>query len=387
MHVEEIIKDQIKDQIRTDSAVAVDEGGDEGVAKRPGLFQGRASRIEVAGFLREFGVLIEAGYPVTKALGLLGKNTSNENLAMTIATISSQVERGAAVSKAMARFPWYFDGVIVNIVKAAEASGKLDSGLSYIADMVEYDEEIRDKVTHALTYPLILMGVTMVVIFVLLVFVVPIFAASLQQAGGSFAGLSAVVYSASEILRSPMWLIAIAGSIGGAAYGLVRWRRTNELAFDAMVGKIPIVGRLMMLAALTRFVNMFHMLTLNGVSLPQCLDLAKGALGNAYLRRVIDDMHKSVEAGKGMADAMRKYDGLPPVAVDMLSVAEESGKLEKVLSSLARTMRNQMMRTAQRITVIIEPALLVFMGVIITGIVASFFTPYLDLLTTVATMK
>jgi len=387
MHVEETIKDQIKDQIRNDGSADAESAEQEVAATRPGMFSGRASRIEVAGFLREFGVLLEAGYTVTRGLNLLAKNTSHENLRVTIETIAAQVERGAAVSKAMARYPWYFDPVIVSIVKAAEGSGKLDKGLAYIADMVEYDQEIRDKVAHAMTYPLILMGVTASVIFVLLVFVVPIFATSLEQAGGGFTGLSAVVFGASEVLRSPLWLAIIAGSISGVAYGLMRWRRSNELAFDAMVGRIPIVGRMMMLAALTRFVNMFHMLAVNNVSIPQALDLAKGALGNAYLRTVIDDMHKSVEAGKGMGDAMRKYSDLPHVAVDMISVAEESGKIEQVLGSLAKTMRTQMTRTAQRITVIIEPALLVIMGVLVTGIVTSFFMPYLQLLTSVAGMK
>lgn len=382
MHVDESIKNQLKGQLQ-----AQKEETEDVAPSAPGLFAKRASRVEVSSFLREFGVLIEAGYPVIKAVRLLGKNTSNPNLKQTIESIGNQVERGAPLSKSMGRYPWYFDPVVVNIVKASEASGKLDSGLTYIADMVDFDQEIRDKVGHALTYPVILFSTTLMIVVAMLVFIVPLFGKYLKEAGAEFTGTAAFVYKISEILRSPLWLLTFALVGGGVLFGLYRFRKANELQFDMMVGRIPIVGRLMMLASLTRFVNMFHMLAVNGVGILQCLDLAKGALGNAYLRKAINEMHASVESGKSMAEPLKKYTDFPPVAIDMISVAEDSGKLAQVLSSLAKTMKTQLLRSADQITVLLEPIMLLVLGCIAMTVVLTFFLPYFEVLSAVASMK
>ena len=379
MHVNNSLRNQIKSQIQHqaehDDAAAQ--------AARPGRF-GRASSEEIAGFLREFGILCEAGYPVSRALQLLGRNTHNQDLSTTIKSIADHVERGASVSKAMARFPWYFDAVTINIVKSSEASGKLDQGAHYIADMMEFDQEIREKAVQALTYPAILLGVTVLVVFGMLVFVVPLFAGYIQDAGGQFTGMAAMVYETSQVLRSPMWLSVIVFGGAAAIVGGARWRKNNEAQFDALMGRVPVVGRLFMLAALTRFVNMFHMMSVNGVGVLQCLELAKGALGNAYLCRAIDDMHASVEAGKSMSEPLAQYSDFPPIAIDMLSVGEESGKLNVILASLAKSMRTQLMRTATRLTTVLEPVMLLVLGVVTMAVVSSFFLPYFELLTAIA---
>ncbi len=387
MHVDESIKSQIKGQLVAQQAAKAKEKEAKDERKAPGRFSGRADRIEVSGFLRELGTLIEAGYPLPRALALLGRNTSNLDLASTIEDLRTQVEKGGALSKAMGRYPWYFDGVMVNIVKASEGGGKLDRGLEYISDMVDFDQEIRDRVSQALMYPAILFATTSLIVIGMMIFIVPLFAGYVREAGAQFTGMSAIVLGVSEMMRSPAWIVLFLGTIVGVVYGGYRWRQANELQFDTLIGRIPIVGRLMLLAAVARFVNMFHMLTVNGVGLLQTLDLAKGALGNAYLRRAIDEMHASVESGKTLAEPLRKFHAFPPVAADMISVAEESGRLEKVLGSLSKTMRTELRRSATKITIILEPIMLLVLGVVALTVVVSFFIPYFDLLTAVGSMK
>jgi type IV pilus assembly protein PilC len=387
MHVDESIKSQIKGQLVAQQAAKAKEKEAKDERKAPGRFSGRADRIEVSGILRELGTLIEAGYPLPRALALLGRNTSNLDLASTIEDLRTQVEKGGALSKAMGRYPWYFDGVMVNIVKASEGGGKLDRGLEYISDMVDFDQEIRDRVSQALMYPAILFATTSLIVIGMMIFIVPLFAGYVREAGAQFTGMSAIVLGVSEMMRSPAWIVLFLGTIVGVVYGGYRWRQANELQFDTLIGRIPIVGRLMLLAAVARFVNMFHMLTVNGVGLLQTLDLAKGALGNAYLRRAIDEMHASVESGKTLAEPLRKFHAFPPVAADMISVAEESGRLEKVLGSLSKTMRTELRRSATKITIILEPIMLLVLGVVALTVVVSFFIPYFDLLTAVGSMK
>jgi len=384
MSTDDNLKEQIKEQIRKTQPPPKKEGA-EG-PRAPGRFTGRASPIEVAGFFREFGILTNAEYPVPRALRLLGRVTSNPDLAQTVRTLADQVEKGTHLSKAMGMFPWYFDPVVLNITKAAEASGDLDHGLTYIADMLEFDQDIRDRIWNALMYPLVLISLSVGVILALLLFVVPMFAENLSKAGGKFEGISAFVFGVSEFLRSP-WIVLLLAAIVGGGVAAARWRANNPTSFDMMLGRIPVIGRLMKIAALTRFVNMFHMLTINGIGILQCLDLAKGAMNNAYLRRAIADMHKSVEAGRSLAEPLRKYTDLPPVVVDMVSVGEDAGKLPQMLESLSKTMRAQLLRSATRIAAILQPLLMVIIGFIILIVVLSFFFPYFDVLTSLAQMR
>lgn len=377
----EVIKEQIREQLK---AGRPPEDKDKDPApQRPSIFT-RAKRQEVANALREFSILIAAEYPLHRALRLLAANTANKHLASTIEQVAEQVETGAALWQCMARHPWYFDGVTLNVVRAAETSGKLAEGLGYLADLWEQDGEIRDKLGQALAYPTLLLFLFVGVISLLLVFVVPSFGKYIVQqegrAGIKLEGGAALVFAASDFLRAPYGVPVLLFLLAAPVFLLLQWKRRNPLSFDRMLGHIPVLGRLMLMAELTRFVNIMHLLLKSGVNLLQGLDLAKGSLGNAYLAQAVDEMHRSVEQGKTMVAPLDAYGEFPNRVKDMLAVGEESGKLEAMLGHLSRSMRAELMRTIDRLMVLLQPILLVLMGVIVLGTFLTFFLPYFDVL-------
>lgn len=375
------VKFQIQQQMQE-----VNTTEDGFTAKRPNVFY-RAGRIEVASFIREFSILAGAEYPVLRALRLISTKTTNKDLSNTIKTLADKVESGTPLSESMAMFPWYFDGVAVNIVHASENSGRLEEGLTYLAEMLDHDQDVSDRVVQASLYPIVLGALALSVITMLLFSVVPTFAEYITEAGGKIEGMAAVVFAISDALRFPLTIPAIFLGFIAGGYGLYSWRQRDEIGFDTFVGRIPIIGRVMTLAALTRFVNMLHMLVANGVGLLQSLELAKGSLGNAYLRNVINDMHASVEQGKPIAEPLEKYDRVPNVFRDMIAIGEESGQLPQSLKYLSNVMRGEVNRTTDRLTVILQPLMLIFMGTIILGVFVSFFFPYFETLTSLSGIK
>ncbi len=379
------VKEQIRQQLKGSKAAGA-EDKQEASSGAPNLFT-RASKLEVASFMREFGILIGAEYPVVRALKLLSENTSNRNMASTVSQLSGLVTTGTSLSQAMSRHPWYFDLVTINIVRAAEASGRLAEGLDYLADQYEYDQEIRDKVSSAMAYPAVLAVISLSVVLALLIFVIPDFGKYLEEAGGKIEGISSFVFGLSSFVSSPVGIPLTIILLILPVVVVYQWRRRDEIGFDTFLGRIPIFGRIMMLASLTRFVNMMHMLLVNDVKVLQGLDLAKGALGNAYLRRAIFDMHASVQQGKSMAEPLGNYSNFPSIVRDMISVGEESGKLPEMLTYLARSMRLELMRTTDRIMVLLQPFMLVFLGSIVLLTFLVFFVPYFELLSQLARIK
>jgi type IV pilus assembly protein PilC len=337
--------------------------------------------------MREFSILSGAEYPVVRALNLLSENTSNSNLKSTVIQISGAVQTGTPLSQAFEQHPWYFDDVTVSVVRAAEASGRLSEGLNYVADQYEYDQEIKDKVFTAMTYPAVLGLISVTVIVGILVFIIPQFGEHLSQAGAKLDGMAAFVFSISQFVSHPIGMALTAALIVLPSIGVYQWRHHNESSFTNAVGRIPIIGRIVTLASITRFVNMMQILLANDVKALQALELAKGAVNNSTLRNAVNDMHQSVEKGQGMAKPLENYTEFPHVFRDMIAVGEESGKLTEMLSHLSNTMKNELNRTTDRIMVLLQPFLLVFLGSVILSTFIVFFVPYFELLTTLSQIK
>ena len=346
---------------------------------KPNVFA-RASRSDLGNFYRSFAILVGANYPIPRALGMLAKSTHNKDLAATITQIGSQVEQGNALSKAMARFPWYFDSVAVSIIKGGEASGKLAEGVEYLASALDLEQEIRDRATQTLSYPVIVSALASLVVGGTVYFAIPLFAGHLMDSGLEPSRSATLIFAVAEIARSPLVLSLLAITSLTSVLAVTKWRRSNPTAFYKAIGRLPIVGKVMMQASITRFVNMLHMMLVNGVNMLQSLDLAKGSVDNAYLQRAIDAMHENVEAGRSMSEALEGFDQLPPNFVDMISLGEQTGRMDEILPALATSLRNDLNRTATRVSVVAEPVLIASLGFVVLAIVLAFFVPYFDML-------
>ena len=328
--------------------------------------------------MRSFAVLVRADYPLGKALLLMANTIINKDLSQTLRRISVQVENGIPLSKAMARSPWYFDSITIAIIKAAEEGGQLDAGLDYLAETIETELEVREQAVQILTYPLIVVGGAAALVLGIMWFVAPTFEGFISEVGGQTEGLSSFVFALSAFMRNPIVAALMVAVPVAAIVATLRWKKRDPLGFHKALGRVPLVGAVMMKASLARFTRMFYMMTTNGVGVLQSLDLAKGAVDNGVLQRAIAHMHGQIQEGKTMGMALRDTKGLPPAFVEMMSLAEDTGRMDELLPALEDTLRKDLGRTARRVTAIIEPVLTGTMGIVVLCVLLAFFVPYFE---------
>ena len=362
------LKEQIADQL--------EQQPEDGKKKKSGFsLKRRASKDTQANFYRSFAILIRSGYPLPRALQMLGNSTSHPDLAACIRQIGMAVDGGSPMSQAMARFPWYFDSVTCSVVEAAEEAARLSDALEFLADSAEMEITVREQATAAIAYPAVVTVMGGAVLLGMLYFVVPQFSGVMAEAGVEITGVAAWVYSLSEIVQNPIIPIAFVAGVVAAGLGLWQWRASNPVGFYRMIGMVPIFGGIMEKASLARFTSMFNMLTSSGVTVPRALELSSGVIDHAKVKKVVADMKSHVEEGKTMSEAI-KGSGLPTNFVDMMSLAEETGKLDEILPNLSKALTAELSRSAGRVSLVAEPAMLIVTGTMVLGIMLAFFLPY-----------
>lgn len=380
--------DDIKSQLKVQLAGAEPEEEPAVVsnATRPTLFQ-RAYRARIAGFVREFSTLVGAGFSVVRALDVIGHNVRKPHLADTIRQVRDRIDAGSPVHRALAEHPWYFDTVVVNIIRAAEESSRLAEGLEYVAEMLEEDNQIRSKTGNALAYPLVLLSLGFIVVFIMLFFVVPRFSTVIVEAGGELTGVAGVIATLSRFVTSPIGLILMIALMVGPFFLLAGFRRARREQFDTLMGAIPYLGRMMMLGELTRVATMMRLMTMSGVPIRNSILLAQGAVTNTYVRNALGAMAESAEAGKSLAEPLHAYGALPYVFPEMIAVGEEAGRLSDMLEHLAAVMRAKLSDAVERAPVVLQPLLLILIGGMVVLIFVSYFFPYFSLLTSLSQVQ
>ena len=368
------LKDKIKDQLEDQQPEDKQSKG----GKSPSMFK-RAGKETVANFYRSFAILIKSGYPLPRALQMLGNSTSHADLAACIRQIAMAVDAGSPLSKAMARSPWYFDEVTCSVITAAEEAARLGEALDFLADAAEMEIEVREQATQAIAYPAVVMSLATLVMMGILYFAVPQFASYMHDAGVEVTGPAALIYTLSDIVRIPIVPPAIIVGIAGTFFALSRWRRANPVSFYRAIGKVPVFGSIMEKASLARFTSMFNMLTASGVQIPRALELASGVVDHAKVKSVVGAMKANVEEGKTMKEAMEGKK-LPANFVDMMSLAEETGKLSDILPNLEKALRAELSRSSGRVSLVAEPLMLIVMGTMVLGIMLAFFYPYFEMI-------
>ncbi len=376
MSASEQLKAQLKDQLS--ASMGDSEAPPENASQARAGYFSRATQPEIANFYRSFSVLVKADYPLGKALTLMANTITNADFSQSLRRVAVQVENGIPLSRAMARTPWYFDTVSISVIKAAEEGGTLASGLEFMAETIDTEMEVREQAVQILTYPTLVVGGASALILGILWFVAPTFQGFIAEVGGEAEGLSAAVFALSDFMRHPVVAVAMAVAPIAAFFGVRKWKAKDPMGFHRALGRVPLIGTVMMKASLARFTRMFYMMTTSGVGILQSLDLAKGAVDNAVLQRAITVMHEQIEQGKTMGMALRETKGLPPVFVEMMSLAEDTGRMDELLPALEISLRKDLGRTARRVTAIIEPVLTGVMGIVVLVVLLSFFVPYLE---------
>jgi type IV pilus assembly protein PilC len=340
----------------------------------------KVSPKDVAVFSRQLTTMISAGLPITRALAILVKQTDAPALAEVVNVLKADIERGLSFSQAIAKHPKVFPPVYLAMVRAGESGGVLDAVLERLADSLEKQLELRGKIKSAMTYPITVAVIVVAIVTAMLMFVVPMFEGMYANLGGTLPAPTRLLISASNLLKSTWYLIALA--IVGAVVGLRRWSATEpgRLAIDRAKLRVPIFGRLIGKAAIARVTRTLGSLVRSGVAIMEALDIVADAAGNAVVAGAILDARERVALGEPLAASLAAHPVLPPMVVQMMAVGEETGALDDMLDKIATFYEREVDATVSALTSLIEPLLMVLMGITVGGMVVALYLPMFNII-------
>ena len=326
-------------------------------------------------FTRQLATMMDAGLPLVQALSSLEEQTNSKNFKTVLKAVVEQVEQGQSFSQALAQHPKVFNDIYVTLVQAGEAGGLLAEILERLAAEQEATARLKRKVKSALMYPTVVTCVAFGISLFLILKVGPQFAEIFKDLGGKLPAPTQVLIQVSNALQQ--YLLSVTVSVSAAIYGLVRLKNTPRgiQIWDRLRLRLPVAGPLAKKIALTRFARTFSSLTTSGVAILQTLRIAGHSTGNSVLEIAAAGMIESIEKGDGIAVAMAKYPIFPPMMVRMVSAGEQTGRVDTMLEKLAEFYGEEVETTLSGLASLIEPLLIVVIGVIVGSIVVCMFLP------------
>jgi len=329
-------------------------------------------------FAKQFSTMLKAGLPVLNALNLLIEQTTSPNMKAVIEKIKKDLEAGNPLSKCFENHPKVFDIVTVNLIKAGEASGKLDIFLERIVLSLEKREKIKSQIKSALFYPGVLFSVAILVTIFMLIKVVPVFVKMYEGMGVEIPGPTAAIMSASAFMRSftggGLTLIFIVSFIFGFRY-LIKTNYQIRKAWHSFVFKIPLFGNLIRKSILARVSLVMGNLNQAGVDILESLDIAKSVTTNTIVIEAIENIKKGVFSGESLTVLFSKEKVFPPTFSQLISVGEQTGSLDSMFASVAKYYEEEFDTAVSNLSSLIEPIMIVFMGATIGGLMIALYSP------------
>lgn len=336
----------------------------------------RVNMRDIMVFFRQLSVMFASQVPLIEALRTLANQEQNESFREKIYKISESVEGGTPLSSAMEAYPQIFSGFSVSMVKSGEASGKLSEVLAYLADHIEREYALLSKVRGALVYPIFVVAVSILVLVFLLTFVIPNLTRVLEASGQELPLMTRLVIGTSNAARSWGWavLVLLAG------FGFYAWQayKTEEGRQKAgkLILRIPLLGGLLRKVYVVRFAESISTLISSGLPITQALDITAEVLGNRAYQDILEEAKDAVRGGARISTVLQRHSKeFPPVITQMIAVGERTGTLGTVLESVVNFYRQETERSIANLVNILEPALIIFLGVVVGGIMASILLP------------
>ena len=341
------------------------------------LFKG-VKQDDVVNMTRQLATMISAGLPITSALSILVQQSKPE-MSRIMAQILQTVEGGEPFSKALEKYPRIFPRIYVQLVRAGEAGGALDVVLERLADNLEKSKEFRSKTKGAMIYPIIITIAMILVGAIMMVFVVPKLTAMYDDFGAELPMMTQVLVSTSDFMVRFWWLMT-AVAVGGI-YGLKRWKKTKagDRKISRFLLKLPILGVLFQKMMLTEFARTLALLLSAGVPLLESLDIVTDGMDNIIYREALKDATKKVEKGMPLSEALSLHDEFPPILYQMVSVGEETGKLDEVLKKLAEYFEMESSQAVKNLTAAMEPMIMIVLGIGVGFMVVAIIMPIYSL--------
>jgi len=331
---------------------------------------------DVAFMARELATVLEAGLPVVEALDITAQSQHLARMQELLEALSREVASGAALSEAMKRHGKHFGSLHISLVAAGEGSGRLPQLLASLATWLERREGIRRKISSALSYPIAVLGIALIVVGLMLAYVVPEFERMFAGYGAELPPATRFVVGLSDSLRhsGPAWAGAAGAATGALAWARRRVSRARCLE-DRLKLRLPLIGALFARAALARFMRTLATLLEAGLPAVEALDAAAGACGNRVYEAAIRRAGQEVATGQGLRRAMAYLTVLPPALPRMMGVGEETGRLGEMCAHLAERYDEELQTSAERMGALLEPLLMTILGLLIGGLVMAMYLP------------
>jgi type IV pilus assembly protein PilC len=336
---------------------------------------------DLAVFTRQFSVMIDAGLPLVQCLEILAGQQENKTFESVLTTTRASVEGGSTLSAAMRQHEKVFDALYVNLVEAGEAGGILDTILQRLASYIEKNVKLKRAVKSALVYPVAVLGVAAGVITLLLWKVVPIFATLFVGLGVDLPLPTRVVMAMSNFVGSIFGLMILIFIIA-VVVAVKLWHGTQKGRFilDGVLLKLPLIGILLRKIAVARFTRTLGTLISSGVPILEGLDITARTSGNAVIEKALSRVRKALEQGKNLADPLKETNVFPGMVTQMIGVGEQTGAMDAMLQKIADFYEDEVDAAVKDLLAALEPAMIVFLGVVVGGIVISMYLPLFSLI-------
>ncbi len=326
-------------------------------------------------FFRQFSVMIQANLPIIKALRILIKQTESKRLKEAIVGITSEIQGGARLSDALANYPEIFTDFFVNLIKSGETSGRLAEVMEYIAEQQEKDYELQSQIKGAMIYPAFILSGLVIVAFVVMTFVIPQITGILTDSGVTLPLATRLLIGVSGFLRQWWWQLILA-AVGLLVVGSIAINtRFGKSLVDRLKLKIPIFGPIFKDIYVVRITRSFHTLLKGGVPVAQSLVVVKQVVGNQVYENILAETIRQVDEGNSIVDSLIDKKEMPIMVSQMISVGEESGSLERVLEELSKFYSREIDNYVRNLSVLIEPVIMVLLGVAVGVFVAAVIMP------------
>ncbi len=334
----------------------------------------------LAVFTRQFSVMIDAGLPLVQCLQILGEQQEHKTFQRVLLQVREDVESGSSLANAMKKHPQAFNELYVNMVAAGEAGGILDTILQRLATYIEKAARLKAQVKSAMIYPIAVMSIAALVVYIILWKVIPVFAALFISLGADLPLPTRIVVALSKFVGRFWWLIA--GVIVASVFAVRRYYATEHgrLAIDSLLLKSPILGVVLRKIAVARFCRTLGTLLSAGVPVLEALEITARTSGNAVIERAILEVRKQVEEGKSLAEPLKVTNQFPPMVVQMISVGEATGAMDTMLSKIVEFYEEEVDVAVAGMMKLIEPILIFFLGVVIGGTVIAMYLPMFSLI-------
>jgi type IV pilus assembly protein PilC len=338
-------------------------------------FKPRVKLKDLAVFSRQFATMMNSGLSLLRALTILCEQTENKELARVLGEVRNDVETGSALSVSMGKHPDAFPPLMINMIKAGEVGGFLDSVMLQIAENFESEVKLRGKVKSAMTYPVVVFVMAIVMCAAMLLFIVPVFADMFKTLGGDLPAPTKILVMLSDALR----FLAPALAVALIVFFFV-WRKYKNHpkvrdVVDPLKLKAPVFGKLFQKIALSRFSRNLGTMMKSGVPILQSLDIVADTTGTVVLARAVRDVQDSVRGGESLAGPLVDHKVFPAMVVQMMAVGEETGALDTMLLKISDFYDQEVEATTEQLTALIEPLMIAFLGVVVGSMIVALYMP------------